>query len=111
MSSKFPLVVILTELSAQMRAKNLELDLEWIPRNQNEEADAITNGQTGAFDQRRKIEVDVSALPFLVLDKMVVVADDLYEQVRARRAEKQFDGRCDAGARGKKRPLKETDPW
>ena len=37
MSSKFPLVVIMTEMAAQLQAKEAELDLHWIPRNQNEE--------------------------------------------------------------------------
>ena len=110
MTSKFPLVVILTELSAQLRAKNLELDLEWIPRNQNEEADAITNGKTEIFDVKRKIEVEVAALPFRVLPRMVEVADHLYEQVRTRRAEKAVAAQRAAPRKGKKRPLKETDP-
>ena len=43
MSSKFPLVVILTEMAVQLQSRKLELDLDWIPRNQNKEADAITN--------------------------------------------------------------------
>ena len=33
MSSKFPLVVIMTEMAAQPQAKEAELDLHWIPRN------------------------------------------------------------------------------
>ena len=111
MTSKFPLVVILTELSAQLQAKNLELDLEWIPRNQNEEADAITNGKTEIFDARRKSEVEVATLPFRVLPRMVEVADHLYEQVRTRRAEKAVAAQKGAPRKGKKRPLKETDPW
>ena len=106
MTSKFPLVVILTELASQLQAKNLELDLEWIPRNQNEEADAITNGKTEIFDRRRKVEVEVSALPFLVLPHMVQVADHLYEQVRTRRSEKAAVAQRTVPKKGKKRPLK-----
>ena len=111
MSSKFPLIVILTELAAQMRERRLELDLEWIPRNQNEEADAITNGKTGLFDPSKKIEVEVASLKFIVLNKMVEVADHLYEQVKTRRSEKIGSGLPVVVSRGKKRPLKESDPW
>ena len=48
MSSKFPLVLILSEFASQLRTRRLGMSLRWIPRGQNEEADALTNGQTGA---------------------------------------------------------------
>ena len=71
-------MVIMTEMAAQLKAKEAELDLHWIPRNQNEEADGLTNGEYGPFDQTRRIHVEVSQLSFLVLAEMVRVADDLY---------------------------------
>ena len=112
MSSKFPLVVILTELAAQMRAKSLELDLEWIPRNQNEHADALTNGRTEAFDPALEIRVDVAKLPFMVLPDMMAVADDLYRQVRTRREAKPAAAQMPAAApKRRRRPLRESDPW
>ena len=49
MTTKFPMLVILGELAAQLRALNAELSLEWVPRLQNEEADALTNGDFSAF--------------------------------------------------------------
>ena len=86
MSSKFPLVVILTELAAQLRARRLELILDWIPRGQNEAADALTNDRLEAFDRTREVQVSVADLPFIVLPAMLQVADHLYASVRARRA-------------------------
>ena len=53
----------------------------------------------------------MAALPFRVLPRMVEVADHLYEQVRTRRAEKAVAAQAAAPRKGKKRPLKETDPW
>ena len=53
----------------------------------------------------------MAALPFLVLPQMVKVADHLYEQVRTRRAGKAASAQKADPKRGKKRPLKETDPW
>ena len=93
MSSKFPLVVIMTEMAAQLQAKEAELDLHWIPRNQNEKADGLTNDEYGPFDQTRRIHVEVSQLSFLVLLEMVRVADDLYERVKKIRAETRVVGR------------------
>ena len=85
MSSKFPLVLILAEFAAQLRHRRAELDLQWLPREQNEAADALTNGRLEAFDRDREVKVDVSSLPFLVLPDMIRVADALYEDVRKRR--------------------------
>ena len=111
MTSKFPLVVILTELAAQMQKKRLELDLQWIPRNQNEEADAITNHKTEGFDPSLKVEVVVADLPFLVLPRMIQVADHLYEQVREARAGKPAVAPPAVAPRRPLRPLRERDPW
>ena len=111
MTSKFPLVVILTELAAQMQKKRLELDLQWIPRNQNEEADAITNHKTEGFDPSLKVDVVVADLPFLVLPRMIEVADHLYEQVRVARAGKPKEAPQAVAQRRTLRPLRERDPW
>ena len=35
MTSKFPLVVVLAELAAQLKKRSLKLDLQWFPRGQN----------------------------------------------------------------------------
>ena len=43
-----------------MRAK-------WLPRDQNEEADALTNFDYRFFEPSRRIEVDVNKLVFRVL--------------------------------------------
>ena len=47
--STFPSVVILTEFAVQLPDRAAELNLEWVTRDQNEEADALTNEEFGAF--------------------------------------------------------------
>ena len=111
MSSKFPLVVIMTEMAAQMRLRRLELDLAWIPRNQNEEADAITNDRLELFDPHRRIPIDLPNMNFIILDEMMRVADHLYAEVRRRRATRPAPTPPTENARGRKRPLHERDPW
>ena len=71
MTSKFPRVVILAELVAQLRQRRMNLHLGWAPRLQNEEADALTNGNFTAFDPARRVEVEVKSLPWLVLPQML----------------------------------------
>ena len=49
MTTKFPLNVILMELVCQLQKRQYHLDLQWIPRLQNIEADALTNGDFEGF--------------------------------------------------------------
>ena len=110
MSSKFPLVVILAEFAAQLRQKRLALELQWVPRNQNEEADALTNIRTELFDKTREVKVDLAKLEFVVLPEMVKVADALYAEVQRRRATKKEEV-SSQGTRKRGRPLRERDLW
>ena len=118
MTSKFPLVVILAELALQMERRAMELSLAWSPREQHVEADALTNGEFGAFDPARRIEVQPEKLEWLVLPKMAQAAEDIFQEVLAMR-----EGRREAKRLGqplsskghdlpnKTRKLRETDPW
>ena len=49
MSSKFPLVVILSEVAAQLRQRGMDLQLNWVPREENDAADALTNHDFGVM--------------------------------------------------------------
>ena len=81
------------------------------PEDQNEEADAITNYKTEGFDPSLKVDVVVADLPFLVLPRMIEVADHLYEQVRVARAGKPKEAPQAVAHHKALRPLKERDPW
>ena len=97
MTSKFPLLVILTELAAQLRERRIDLSLEWVPRSQNEEAYALTNNRLELFDVEREIKMDPGAVDWLILPVMMKVADDIYRDVKHRRT----------GAKEKERETKE----
>jgi hypothetical protein len=43
-TTKFPLYLILMEVAAQIKMRNLVLGVAWRPRDEDEEADALTNG-------------------------------------------------------------------
>ena len=112
MPSKFPLVVVLTEFAAQLRKLRLNLDLQWIPRNQNEEADALTNCDFGAFSEDRRIHVNISELKCLVLDEMFRAADSLNADMKDRRAAQSAGTGAPAKSREQKQaPLREREPW
>ena len=116
MTSKFPSVVILAELAEQLRARQAELSLQWIPRDQNEEADDLTNSEFRRFRLDRRIPVEVESMKWLVMDSLMRSAEDIYQVVKAAR-----DLRGSAavssesgGRRGKRRPeerLRAREPW
>ena len=80
MTTKFPLVVMLGGLSAQLQKRRMHLDLRWAPRDQN--TDALTNLHFAAFGPRRRMEVDIENLQFLVWREMQEAAEELYESVQ-----------------------------
>jgi hypothetical protein len=80
-------------------------------KGQNEEADALTNGDFAAFNQDLRVDVDVEKLNFKILPHMVRVAEDLYAKVKA---EKEASKGLAREKRAKTRPeerLKVRDPW
>jgi len=109
MTTKFPLVMVLAEVAAQLRKRGVALQLGWAPREQNEEADALTNQDFGLFDPARRVPVDVGTLPFLVLPKLERVAGELYQEVQARKA--AGASRPQAAPRQKKMSLRTREPW
>ena len=87
--------------------QSIKLDI--VARGQNLLADAVTSKKFDPFDAANRFDVDVKELRFLVLDKMIVVAESLYEKAKARKLELKSKG-----ARGKTRPgerLRDRKPW
>lgn len=62
MSCKYPLSIVGMEPASQLHRLGLELDLNWVPRGQNTEADALTNGEFQGFDMSKRIEIYVSRI-------------------------------------------------
>ena len=108
MTSKFPLVVILAELSVQLRERSMALSLGWVPRDQNEEADALTNGDFASFSSGLRVEVDVANVRWLILPRMLEVAGEIYERVRR---SKEGEGPPKAATRPKSGSFRQRNPW
>ena len=98
------------EVAAQCHSRLLQPSVQWIPRMQNVEADALTNEEFDAFDLQNRIPIDVAQLPLLILPKLLqhgeqfLAQRDLLKEERAKQAKKHKD---------KKEPLslRLRDPW
>ena len=107
MTSKYPLVVILIEVAEQLAAENVGLALRWVPRLQNEEADALTNGCFEGFAPDRRIAARVEDMKFIALNGLMSKVGELMTEIAARKSSMP-----QISLRGsKKQKLRETDPW
>ena len=79
-----------------------------IPRDQNEEADALTNGDFASFSSGLRVEVDVANVCWLILPRMVEVAGEIYERVRR---SKEGEGPPKAATRPKSGSFRQRNPW
>ena len=108
MTSKFPMVIVLAELAEQLRDKNLNLGLSWTPRDQNEEADDLTNEKFGRFSPSPRIKVNLEAISWKILPEMLALSEDLYKRVQE---EKLKPTRDEGKKKRKEKTLKEKQPW
>ena len=89
MTTKFPLCAVLLELAEQLEARHSWLKLEWAPRQQNEEADALTNGNFDQFDPALRMAMDPTSMNWKVMDTMLEAGGSMVEEIRQMRAQKR----------------------
>ena len=116
LTTKFPLGVVLMELATQLARRGATLRANWIPRDQNEEADALTNWDFRHFDSSRRVEEDLERLQFNVMKDLFAAGDDYLAELDALKlkAKSSPASAPAAGEKTRKRkdpPLRETNPW
>ena len=59
------------------------LEVAWVPRELNAEADAITNCNTGWLNPELEIKTAFCDLPFLVLRELLAMGEDFQKHLEA----------------------------
>jgi hypothetical protein len=115
LTAKYPLCAVLMELSVQLQDRQLWLDLEWTPREQNTIADDLTNEEFEGFGPDNRIDIDIANLKYKVmldyLDRGATLHKSIEDRKRDRQAEGGHGQQVKKGARRKRAGLRETDPW
>ena len=106
------------EMAAQLDAFDAGMELAWVPRNQNVEADDLTNARYEEFDARLRVEVDLDKLPFMVLPKLMEQAGRLDSELKLHRTSKEAkldklreERSLPKAKRSKKGEMRWKDPW
>ena len=82
-TTKYPLGVVLVELCHRLQIRNATLRARWLPRLQNEEADALTDGDFRYLDLNNRIEVDLARLSFGVLPELFEAGESYVAELAA----------------------------
>ena len=82
MSTKYPLTVLIMELSELMAQRKLQVNLKWVKRDDNQGADDLTNLEFEKFELTRREAVHKDELDWLVMDDLLRESEALYREVR-----------------------------
>ena len=89
LSVKFPVSMVLMELSRQLAELQSELHLHWIPREQNEESDDLSKGKFDAFNPDNRIQVDFSSIPWKVIPLLMDHAMAFDKEIQLKKTSKE----------------------
>ena len=106
MTTAFPASAVLMELAMQLQEYDLTLDLQWIPREQNVEADDLTNGRFDSFSAENEIKVEMQDLNFKVLHQLMSLAESIDHEIVQKRTSKPTAAYVDPSKK-----MRITQPW
>jgi hypothetical protein len=106
MSTKYPLTILIMELSETLRTRDCELNLQWVPRDLNQLADDLTNQKFDSFPSDKRIQFVGGDTKWLVLDSLMHKAQEFHEEL-AREKKRKSSNPKPKGA-NKKRKM---EPW
>ena len=107
MTTSFPLCAVLMQLTTDLSARGVELDLTWTPREDNVLADALSNGVCEGMDPalRRRFCLD----DLEVFHRLLAAGVSCYKEIAERKAESKGPE-----VRPRRKPeekLRNAQPW
>ena len=109
LTTRFPLSLVLMELAKQLEDFGLDLDLCWVPREQNEEADDFSKGRYERFEMSNRIVVEMENIQFKILRKMLNSAMEFDKEIKEKKTSKEAVSASSKIPAGQK--LRVTQPW
>ena len=126
-ATKLPRCAAMRQLASTLAVNQWRLKLGWIPRNQNFEADELSNGLTHRFRNSNEVKAEPLLEKLTIFNKMIKYGQKLYDDIKTIKVERKeergkkphSEKRGKAGAKKHRRKgreeapkkLKERDPW
>lgn len=114
-TTKYPLAVVLMELSCQLGRRRAAVHARLLPRLQNEEADALNNEDFHHVDEALRMPVRLGSWGFIVLHELFTAGEEFVKEIDALKSERTSGMPGDRMKRsrlaGIDRPLREREPW
>ena len=89
LTTKWPGAAVLMQFSEILMRRGLLLDLEWVPRDQNDIADRLANLDLEGFDPALRMEVDISPERFPLLHELLSSEASFRNELNERKIEKR----------------------
>ena len=89
LSTKFPITLMVMEVSEMLQGSTAVAKLTWVKRDENQAADDLTNENFEKFDMGKRIELPGGKVEWKVLDELMLESEKLYKDIQVRREEKK----------------------
>ena len=90
-TTRWPLMAINMQMSSALARSRTTLNLSWRPREENTEADDLTNEAFGGFDPSLRVAVKLGDLDLAILQALVAAHSEFEEAKSAARADRKRD--------------------
>jgi hypothetical protein len=112
-STKWPITALLIEVSEQLRCRTAILNLQWVKREDNSQADALTNQDYSLFKAEHRLGGSFADIKWKRLDAIMQASQELYMRIaeQRKRATPVTSTPVERKNKKKTRSMKWTDPW
>ena len=90
-TTKWPLMALNMQMSSMLSKARLGLNLQWRPREENTEADDLTNERFDDFDPKLRVEVSLQSMDLSILQALVLVHDEFEVAKQSAKVERERD--------------------
>ena len=111
LTARFPLCAVLVETVARMSKVGRTLQLNWLPRDQNQAADELTNELFHRFDPDLRVAIQIEEIKWEVLPGLVSYGIEMYDEVERTRKRRGGSTEAPDTSEGKRKRQGALDPW
>eukprot|EP00438_Fugacium_kawagutii_P006593 Skav203067 [mRNA] locus=scaffold4669:169860:170702:- [translate_table: standard] len=103
MSTKFPITLLVIEASETLRRLDTSADLTWVRRDDNQEADDLTNEKFDRFSEDLRVRVTKENCKWIAMDDLLPKSEELYLEIQRFKKCRAEEKKMRRSAAGKKR--------